>query len=344
MINLVKMSEPNFNAYLSLAIERYSNEIATSGYLDVSTARVKAHAQFAELLPSGLASPNQYFFDIVLTASDKTIGMIWYMLKEKNNFKEAFICDFMIDENYQNQGFGSQTIEQLLLLVKESQINAVGLFVFKHNQTALALYEKFNFQIYKSIPSGFNMRRWFNTPSFYKTCNLKNKQALTISYPEPEQAQDIINYLNLVGGESDYLLFGKNEFPTSAADEAKLLASWKTGTSNLMLAGNVNNEIISILTLARPKRPRLLHLGELGITVRKDFWNIGVGSQMISSMFEWVSKHDKNLTKITLEVVEDNIPALALYEKFGFKKEGLKTRCSYVNGKYYNSVIMGVEL
>jgi len=188
------------------------------------------------------------------------------------------------------------------------------------------------------------MRRWFNTPSFYKTCNLKNKQALTISYPEPEQAQDIINYLNLVGGESDYLLFGKNEFPTSAADEAKIIANWKSSGRNLMLRGLINNEVVSVLTLNRPNRPRLKHLGQMGISVRKDYWNLGVGSQMISSMFEWIKENALDLTKITFEVVDENKTALALYEKFGFKKEGLKTRCSYVNGKYYNSVIMGVEL
>jgi len=344
MIHLTKMTTKNFHAYLDKAIERYANEIIKSGHWDANISKAKAQAQFQELLPSGLASPNQHFFDIVLTASDKTIGMIWYMLKEKNNFKEAFICDFMIDENYQNQGFGSQTIEQLLLLVKESQINAVGLFVFRHNQAALTLYEKFNFQIYTSSTSGFSMRRWFNTPSFYKTCNLKNKQALTISYPEPEQAQDIINYLNLVGGESDYLLFGKNEFPTSAADEAKIIANWKSSGRNLMLRGLINNEVVSVLTLNRPNRPRLKHLGQMGISVRKDYWNLGVGSQMISSMFEWIKENALDLTKITFEVVDENKTALALYEKFGFKKEGLKTRCSYVNGKYYNNVIMGMEL
>jgi len=166
MIHLTKMTAIHFDAYLGKAIERYANEIAQSNNEDLHTAKVKAHEQFQDVLPIGLTSPNQYFFDVVLTASDTTIGMIWYMLKDKNNFKEAFICDFMINEDYQNQGFGSQTIEQLLLLVKENQINAVGLFVFKHNQTALALYEKFNFQIYRSTPSGFNMRRWLNTPSW----------------------------------------------------------------------------------------------------------------------------------------------------------------------------------
>ena len=338
------MSEPNFNAYLSLAIERYSNEIATSGYLDVSTARVKAHAQFAELLPSGLASPNQYFFDIMLTASDTTVGMIWYMLKEKNNFKEAFICDFIIDENYRHQGHGSQTIEQLLCQVKENQINAIGLFVFKHNQAALSLYGKFNFQNYKSSVSGFSMRKWLNTPSFYKTYGLKNNQTLTVSFPEPEEAQDIIDYLNLVGGESNYLLFGKNEFPTTAENEAKIIANWKVSGRNLMLRGLMNNEVVSVLTLDRPSRPRLKHLGQMGISVRKDFWNIGVGSKMIASMFEWIKENALDLTKITFEVVDENKHALALYEKFGFKKEGFKTRGSFVNGKYYNNFIMGMDL
>ena len=46
--------------------------------------------------------------------------------------------------------------------------------------------------------------------------------------------------------------------------------------------------------------------------------NKGKGSQMIQYLIDTVKKD------ITLEVKEDNIPAIKLYEKYGFKKKAIR--------------------
>lgn len=45
-----------------------------------------------------------------------------------------------------------------------------------------------------------------------KKVELRNGQQLVLRKPIIEDAESIIEYLNLVGGESDNLLFGKDEF------------------------------------------------------------------------------------------------------------------------------------
>lgn len=48
------------------------------------------------------------------------------------------------------------------------------------------------------------------------------------------------------------------------------------------------------------------------------------------------------LNRIWLKVRDDNIPALALYEKCGFRREGLLRQAIYKNGKYYDEQILAI--
>jgi len=49
-----------------------------------------------------------------------------------------------------------------------------------------------------------------------------------------------------------------------------------------------------------------------------------------------------NLNRIELGVLESNTRALRLYEKIGFKREGVKRQSIYKNGKYVNMIMMAI--
>lgn len=77
----------------------------------------------------------------------------------------------------------------------------------------------------------------------------------------------------------------------------------------------------------------------MNIVVRKDKRNEGIGSKLLDKIFK-IAKQQK-AQSITLEVNENNLPAIKLYQKLGFEQVGLRK-------KYYrntdNAVIMSVEL
>ena len=66
------------------------------------------------------------------------------------------------------------------------------------------------------------------------------------------------------------------------------------------------------------------------IVVKKSFRNKGIGSIVLKQLIE-ISKLEKNINSITLEVNIKNIPAQKLYEKFGFENVGIRK-------KYYNNI------
>lgn len=66
------------------------------------------------------------------------------------------------------------------------------------------------------------------------------------------------------------------------------------------------------------------------IVVNKIFRKQNIGSLMLSKLIE-LAKLEPNISSITLEVNRNNIAAIKLYEKLGFKVVGLRK-------KYYNNI------
>ena len=68
--------------------------------------------------------------------------------------------------------------------------------------------------------------------------------------------------------------------------------------------------------------------------VRKDFRNQGIGGLLLKNLIDLSKK--QNLTSVTLEVMEENYPAIHLYKNLGFEQIGL--RKNYYKDK--NGLIM----
>ncbi len=78
----------------------------------------------------------------------------------------------------------------------------------------------------------------------------------------------------------------------------------------------------------------------MNIVTRKDYRNKGIGTLLVNELISICKEFKAN--SIFLEVNEDNIPAIKLYEKVGFKNVGIrKNYYKSKNGivmKYVNSI------
>ena len=172
---------------------------------------------------------------------------------------------------------------------------------------------------------------------------LKNGQNLIIRTAKKEDALNLINYINKIGGESDFLTFGDNEFDISIEKEEVILESYIDGENKIYLIAEIENKIVGSLNYSRGIRQRTKHTGEFGISVAKKYWGLGIGKELIRYMIDWAKKGNV-VRKINLRVREDNETAINLYTKLGFKKEGIISRDFHVGGKYYSSIFMGLEI
>lgn len=67
----------------------------------------------------------------------------------------------------------------------------------------------------------------------------------------------------------------------------------------------------------------------------------GMGTFAICRMIEHAF-FDLNLQRIQLSVLEDNLRAIHVYEKIGFKREGVIRKCVYKQGVFKNLFIYGI--
>ena len=77
----------------------------------------------------------------------------------------------------------------------------------------------------------------------------------------------------------------------------------------------------------------------MNIVVKKDFRHNGIGSILLENLINYSKK--LNLKTITLEVNENNLSAIRLYDKFSFDRLGIRKK--YYNGES-DAIIMSKHL
>ncbi|USL40589.1 GNAT family N-acetyltransferase [Priestia megaterium] len=160
---------------------------------------------------------------------------------------------------------------------------------------------------------------------------LKNGIGVSIREAAPKDAEKMIAFYNRVGGEGEFL--------TPLSEYELFLSSVKQEQNSLIVVAEKEEKIISIASITSSQNPRNKHVGTLGIVVEKSYSGLGLGRQLI----EWAHTN-KQTKKIELVTREDNQRAISLYRQLGFQTEGLKEKDTYINGVYYNTMLMGLHL
>ncbi len=81
------------------------------------------------------------------------------------------------------------------------------------------------------------------------------------------------------------------------------------------------------------------HVGRLGIIVKKEFRDLGIGYHLIDVAIRESRKLNYK-EKIILSSFLNNERALKLYQRIGFKEVGVRKRQFYMEGKYYDEILM----
>ena len=173
---------------------------------------------------------------------------------------------------------------------------------------------------------------------------LKNNLEVVIRELENKDAEAAVSYLNSVGGESDFLSFGENEFKLTIEEESLFIENMKKRENAILLGAFYNEELIAIANLSGLSDwNRQKHRAVLGITIRKTFWNLGLGKEMMRQLLSFASNHEY-IEIIELQVSTENLIAIALYESFGFETVGKAKRFFKIGTKSCDAYYMQLDL
>ncbi len=153
-----------------------------------------------------------------------------------------------------------------------------------------------------------------------------------------DDAEKMISYLNIVGGESDNLMHGAEGFKVPVEGVKRRIQASHEADNSVILIALAEGEIIARAELSGYPSPRLHHNATLSIAVRKDYWNKKIGTRLMTEIIECARK--MNLRNIELEVIADNKAAIALYHKMGFTDIGVYKNWWCVNNNYSDAIVM----
>ena len=154
MVNLVPMDAAEFERYYERAVVEYAQEHVRSGRWSAEEALEQSTKQFQQLLPDGVATPNQYLYMVQDADTGVKVGILWFAVQKQGGQQIAFVYDVEIDPAFRRQGYGRQAFHALEGQVRALGLATIGLHVFGHNHGARALYESLGF-----VPTNINMRK-----------------------------------------------------------------------------------------------------------------------------------------------------------------------------------------
>lgn len=176
-----------------------------------------------------------------------------------------------------------------------------------------------------------------------KTVRLKDGREMTIRPAEESDAEAMIDYLNHVGGESDFLTFGENGCRFDLEQEKQFIRDVRGQPNSAFFVGWIGSELACSANLMAESKERLAHNCELGISVRKKYWHFGAASALLTELIGF-AEANQTLKTIHLDVYANNERAIRLYERFGFRQAGRLKNYFQVGGSYYDDVIMDLYL
>ncbi|KAF0223343.1 MAG: acetyltransferase [Erysipelotrichaceae bacterium] len=168
------------------------------------------------------------------------------------------------------------------------------------------------------------------------------KPHLQIRKAKLSDAQIILDYLLVIGSESDNLTFGAEGLGYTVEEETKTIDTISKSDNSVMLLGFVDEQLVSVANLSGKSRERMKHYATLGISVRKSHWHQGIGKAMMKRLLAFAKKNSI-LEMIELEVRSDNQHAIHLYESLGFKQVGIMPKLMKINGSTYDTLVMVKE-
>jgi ribosomal protein S18 acetylase RimI-like enzyme len=173
-----------------------------------------------------------------------------------------------------------------------------------------------------------------------ETLALRNGGSCTVRSVEPEDAGSMLRYMKIMLGETRFLLRTPEEFDYTAEEEAAVLAKRKEDPRTLMLVAVIDGQIVAAADVcSHGAKSRLMHRGELGISVRKDYWRLGIGSALMERLLAFAGETGYEQVELTVE--SRNRRALALYHKYGFTVYGTRPHgMKYPDGSYDNDYLM----
>jgi RimJ/RimL family protein N-acetyltransferase len=160
---------------------------------------------------------------------------------------------------------------------------------------------------------------------------------------DPADAEALTRLAEAVSSEPEGWLISINGEWRSVGDERRYLrAVRRYPHAAVYVAERSDGALIGRLSLARDTHPASAHVADLGLMVAKDARRQGVGRALLDAAVDWA--RTSGVRKLELHVFPWNEPAIQLYERFGFEREGYRKAHYSRGGEDVDAILMALAV
>jgi RimJ/RimL family protein N-acetyltransferase len=164
---------------------------------------------------------------------------------------------------------------------------------------------------------------------------------VSIRRARPADAAALVELAEAVASEPEGWLVAEGAW-RSIGEERRYLRTLGRYPHAAVLVGEVEGRLVARLSLARDPHPASAHVADLGLMVAASHRRRGVGRALLDAAVEWA--RGAGVRKLELHVFPYNEPALALYEGFGFRREGVRKGHYERGGRDLDAVLMAYSV
>jgi RimJ/RimL family protein N-acetyltransferase len=153
----------------------------------------------------------------------------------------------------------------------------------------------------------------------------------------PSDAAALVELAEAVGSEPEGWLVTDGSW-RSVGEERRYLRTIARYPHAAVIVAEDGDRVVGRLSLARDAHPASAHVADLGLMVAATHRRRGIGRALLEAAAQWA--RESGVRKLELHVLPYNAAAIALYEEFGFRREGVRKGHYHRNGRYLDAVLM----
>jgi RimJ/RimL family protein N-acetyltransferase len=165
--------------------------------------------------------------------------------------------------------------------------------------------------------------------------------AFTIRQARPRDAGVLVALAEQVASEPEGWLISDGGWRT-ASDERRYLRALRRYGDAAIFVAECRHGIVGRLSLGRDPHPASRHVADLGLMVAATHRRMGIGRALLDQSVAWA--REVGVRKLELHVFPHNEAAIALYESYGFRREGYR-RGHYRRGSgFVDAILMAYDV
>ena len=164
---------------------------------------------------------------------------------------------------------------------------------------------------------------------------------ITVRLATPHDAHALVELAESVGREEGRWILGTGPW-RAPADERRYLRTIERHPDAAVFVADDGGEIVGRLSIARDPHHASRHVADLGLMVAEGHRRRGIGRALLEQAVAWA--REAGVIKLELHVFPWNEPAIKLYDRFGFEREGLRRDHYRRGGEYVDAILMAYRV